>query len=110
MIYSQKTAMKPMNHYNRLSEVLDALGGMDGLTVMVNAKNFQINSDSVEFELGFDQRWLCTISPAFTYYTLRLRHLPLSSLSDTDSRTLCMDFGQLRNSFERTTKLSLDFH
>lgn len=113
MIYSQKTAMKSMSNYHykaRLSEALDSLGGMDGLKIMVNAKDFQIDRDSVEFELGFDQRWLCTITTTLNYYVLRLRHLPLSSLSSTDDRVLCFDIMGIKKNFEKTTNLNLDFH
>ena len=102
-----------MNSYHyeaMLGGALDSLGGMDGLKIMVNAKNFQIDSNSVDFELGFDQKWLCTITTNFNYYLLRLRHLPLSSLSNIDNRILCMGIGQLKYFIERTTNLKLDFH
>lgn len=93
----------------RLGEALDILGGMDGLKVMVNAKNFHMDEDYVEFELGFDQKWLCTITTT-NYYVLRLRHLPLSSLSSTDDRVLCFDIADIKKNFEKTTNLNLDFH
>lgn len=94
----------------RLGEALDSLGGMDSLRVMVNAKNFHMDEDYVEFELGFDQKWLCTISTSFNYHVIRLRHIPLSSLSSIDHRVLCLDLSGVKKNFERTTKLSLDFH
>jgi len=114
MTYLQETAMTAMNSYHYeaaiLGKALDSLGGMDGLKIMVNAKNFQIDSNSVDFELGFDQKWLCTITTTFNYYLLRLRHLPLSSLYNIDNRVLCLDLQGVKRNFEKTTNLKLDYN
>lgn len=101
-----------MKDEDRAWKVIHDLGGEDSLYILVNACVFRYKPYYVEFEFGFDHKWLCKIQHISFYPQLKvhLRRLPLSSSSRNSERFLCHGSKEVQTTVERYTGLSLTFN